>query len=408
MERFTITRLGHLGDGVATSDAGETFAPFTLPGETIAAARSGDHLDAVTIERESPDRIDPVCPHFGVCGGCALQHAGDAFIASWKVGMIAAALASRGLSAPMRPIDTSPPGARRRVSLAGRRTKKTVLLGYHGRADGGIVPIRDCAVAHPGIVAALPVLAGMVGLTASRAGEARVAVTVSETGLDVELHGARPLDGPLRQRLAAIAESADLARLGYSGEPIAMRRAPTHRFGRARVTPPPGAFLQATREGEAALLAAIREAVSGVGRIVDLFAGCGTFSLPLAEDAAILAIEADAGALAALDAGWRAAPGLRAVRTEARDLFRRPLRPEDLKPFDAVVLDPPRAGALAQAQELARSAVPRVAMASCNPATFARDARVLVDGGYALSWVKPVDQFRWSPHVELVGAFARL
>lgn len=403
MARMTIDRLGHLGDGVGA----QGFAAFALPGETVEGDLDGDRLTVARVTDPSPHRVAPVCPHFGVCGGCALQHASDAFLAGWKAEAVRAALAARGLDAPLRPIAVSPPGARRRVTLAGRRTKKTVLLGFHGRRAGDVVPVSACPAAHPAIVSALPALAELVGMIASRKGEARVAATVSLDGLDVAADGARPLDAALRERLALLAEAADWARLSLGGETLATRRPPRQAFGRALVVPPPGGFLQATAEGEAALVGAVREAVGDARRVADLFAGSGTVAAPLAERAAVHAVEADAAALAALDAGWRAAPGLKAMTTATRDLFRRPLTPAELAPFDAVALDPPRAGAAAQTAALAASRVARVAMASCNPATFARDARTLVDGGFRLLWAQPIDQFRWSPHVEVVAAFAR-
>ena len=407
MEPLIISRLAHLGDGVADTPQGPVFAPFTLPGEAVTGRIDDGRLPEPQVLTPSPDRVAPVCPHFGVCGGCALQHASDGFLADWKTQMVAAALAARGVRAPLRPIAVSPPGSRRRVTFAGRRTRKTVVVGFHGRSDATLIPVTACAVAHPAIVAALPVCAALVGLTASRSGEVRLSVTVTEGGLDIDLAGQKPPDGPLRALLAQAAAAADLARLSYNGETIAQRRPPHQRFGRALAAPPPGGFLQATREGEAALLAAVAEIVGDAATVADLFAGSGTFALPLAGRAAVRAVEADAAALAALDAAWRATPGLRAISVETRDLKARPLMAAELNRFAAVVFDPPRAGAAAQAAEIAHSQVPRVAAVSCNPATFARDARTLIDGGYRLDWAQPVDQFRWSPHVEVVGAFSR-
>jgi 23S rRNA (uracil1939-C5)-methyltransferase len=407
LETYAVDHLGHRGDGVIETPDGPVYAPFTLPGETVRGRRAGDRLTGATVEAPSPHRVAPVCPHVGACGGCALQHADDGFLADWKTGLIATALAQRGLETEILPIAVSPPGARRRVALAGRRTRKGALVGFHGRADATLVPVSTCAVADPAIVAALPAFAELVGLTASRGGEARLTVTAASAGLDVLLEGQRPLDRALYASLAALADQADLARLTYGDEAIATRRPPVQTFGRARVAPPPGGFLQATRQGEAALVAAILDAVGDAPRVADLFAGWGTFALPLAERATVRAVEADAAALAALDAGWRMAEGMRTVATEARDLFRRPLRAEELARADAVVIDPPRAGAAAQTAQIAASGVARVAAASCNPATFARDARTLVDAGFRLQWVRPVDQFRWSPHVELAAAFAR-
>ena len=407
METLTIRTLGHLGDGVADTPAGPVFVPFALPGEVVAGKVAEGRMDTPAIADPSPDRIAACCPHFGQCGGCTLQHASDAFVAGWKRDQIAAALAARGLSAEIRQTVTSPPASRRRVVLSGRRTRKTVLVGFHGRAESMLVPIEICTVADPRIVWALPLCTEITGLVASRKGEVRLAVTVSGSGLDIDVAAPKPLDGPLRAALAALAGRAGLARLSYGGETVAMARPPAQTMGRALVVPPPGGFLQATPQGETARVAAVREAVGPARRIADLFAGCGTFALPLAESATVHAVEADAAALAALDAGWRKADGLKTVTTEVRDLFRRPLRAEEFKGNDAAVIDPPRAGAEAQSRLLAQAPLARIAAVSCNPATFARDARLLVDGGFRLDWVQPVDQFRWSAHVELAAAFSR-
>jgi 23S rRNA (uracil1939-C5)-methyltransferase len=223
----------------------------------------------------------------------------------------------------------------------------------------------------------------------------------------VDVGGGRALDGAVRGALAALTEAEDFARLAWEGEVVVTRRVPFQAMGTARVVPPPGAFLQATAEGERALVGAVRAAAGGARRVADLFAGCGTFSLPLAVGAAVLAVEGEAAMLAALAEAARRTPGLRPVRTEARDLFRRPLLAGELGGFDAVVIDPPRAGAEAQSRELARSGVPVIAAVSCDPASFARDAAILVAGGYRLDWVQPVDQFRWSGHVELAARFSR-
>ena len=219
-------------------------------------------------------------------------------------------------------------------------------------------------------------------------------------------HG-KPLDGPLRQELAHLCDKVGLARLSWEDEVIAMRAPPIQSFGKAEVTPPAGSFLQATHHGEQALLAAVREVVGSANRVIDLFAGAGTFSLPLSETATVHAVEGDAAMVAALEQGWRMASGLKPVTVMARDLFQRPLLPDELTKTDAIVLDPPRAGAEAQVAELVKSNIPHIAYVSCNPATFARDAAVLVEHGYGLNWVQVVDQFRWSAHVELVGCFTR-
>jgi len=407
-EQFTIERLGHQGDGVAP---GPVFAPRTLPGEVVSGVREGDRLTQVRIETPSDDRVKPMCRHYQGCGGCQLQHASEGFVAEWKVGVVRAALTAQGLDADFRPILTSPPRSRRRATFAARRTKKGALVGFHGRASDTIVEIPDCQLLDPALLAALPVAEALAITGASRKGVLAVTATLSEAGLDVAVQGGKPLDGPLQLELAQLTERHGLARLTWEGEVIAMRAPPVQRFGAAEVVPPPGAFLQATREGEAALLGAVGEIVGDARRIVDLFAGCGTFSLPLAERAEVHAVEGDRAMTAALDAGWRKAQGLKAVSTEARDLFRRPLMPDELAPFtapfEAAVLDPPRAGAEAQVVQLAQAKLPVIAYVSCNPVTFARDAARLVAAGYRLNWVQVVDQFRWSSHVELAAAFSR-
>ncbi|GGH28955.1 23S rRNA m(5)U-1939 methyltransferase [Cribrihabitans marinus] len=401
-QTVTIERLGHQGDGVA---AGPLFAPRCLPGEVVSGIADGDRLRDIRVEAPSGDRVAAPCRHYKSCGGCQLQHASDGFVAGWKVDVVRAALAAQGVETAFRPILTSPPRSRRRATLSARRTKKGALAGFHGRASDVIVEIPDCHLLDPALMAALPAAEALAVLGGSRKGELSVAATLSAAGLDVAVSGGKPLHGPLELSLAQACERLGLARLAWDGEVIAMRAPPVQRFGRAEVVPPPGAFLQATAHGEAALLAAVREILGEAGRVADLFAGCGTFSLPLAERAEVHAVEGAAEMTDALDKGWRGAEGLKRVTTEFRDLFRRPLLADELARFDAVVLDPPRAGAEAQVTELARSRVPVIAYVSCNPVSFARDARTLTGAGYALDWVQVVDQFRWSPHVELAARF---
>ena len=404
MQDVTIERLGHQGDGIAP---GPIYAARTLPGEVIRGDVVGDRIAAPKIVTPSPDRVSPPCPHYAACGGCALLHARDDFVAGWKQQVVATALAAQGLQAPFRPIATSPARSRRRAVLSGRRTKKGALVGFHGRASDTLTAVPGCLVLTPALVAILPALEAVVAAGASRKGEMSLAVTDTPAGIDIAATGGKPVAPDLDQALAGIVAAHPVARLSWDGEVLLQAAPPAIPFGPARVVPPPGAFLQATREGEAALLAGVTEAVAGAARIADLFAGCGTFALPLAARAEVLAVEGEAAMLAALAAGWRGAGGLRPLRTEVRDLFRSPLVAADLNRFDAVVIDPPRAGAAAQSAELARSAVPVIAAVSCNPVSFARDAATLVAGGYRLDWLQVVDQFRWSPHVELVATFRR-
>lgn len=401
---YLIQRLGHHGDGIAD---GPLFAPLTLPGEIVTGRPEADRLHEVKIVTPSDHRVAPPCRHFKACGGCQLMHASEDFVAGWKQQVVQRALQAQGLDAPMRPIATSPPQSRRRATFSARRTKKGAMAGFHGRASGVIVEIPDCRLLHPDLLAARPVAEALAVLGASRKGEMAVQVTLSEDGPDVLVSAGKPLDAELEVALAALAGQHGLARLVWDKDPIAMRSPPGQRFDGIRVVPPPGAFLQATPHGERVLTEAMAEAVSGARRIADLFAGCGTFSLPLARQAEVHAVEGAGDMLAALDAGWRHAEGLRKVTTETRDLFRNPLLPDELDRFDALVLDPPRAGAEAQVAQIAKSRVPLIGFVSCNPVTFARDAAGLTAAGFRLDWLQVVDQFRWSSHIELAARFSR-
>lgn len=404
MTQHDIIRLGHQGDGIAE---GPLFAPLTLPGEVVSGRIDGDRLHEVKILTPSEHRVAPPCRHFKACGGCQLMHGSDAFVAEWKQQVVQRALTAQGIEAAFRPIETSPPQSRRRATFSARRTKKGAMAGFHGRASGVIVEIPDCRLLHPDLLAARPLAEALAALGGSRKGALSVQITLSDDGLDVLAMGGKPLDRGLEVSLAELAGQHPVARLVWEDEPIAMRAPPGQRFDGIRVVPPPGAFLQATAHGQGVLTAAMVEAVGSAAQIADLFAGCGTFALPLARTAEVHAVEGDPAMLAALDDGWRRAEGLKKVTTEARDLFRNPLLPQELARYDTVVLDPPRAGAEAQVAQLAESKVPVLGVVSCNPVTFARDAAVLIAAGYRLDWLQVVDQFRWSSHIELAARFAR-
>lgn len=405
-QEFLIERLGHQGDGIAS---GPVYAPRTLPGETVSGVVDGDQLSELRIVTPSDNRVQAPCRHYKACGGCQLQHAADPFVSEWKVDLVRTALAAQGIKADMRPIHTSPAQSRRRATLSARRTKKGALVGFHGRASDTVTEISDCVLLDPALLAAVPMAEELAMVGASRKAPLAVTITPSDFGLDVLVRQGKPLDGALRQALAQVIGRHRLARLAWDDELIGMDQPPTQRFGKAQVCPPPGAFLQATRDGEAALLAAVSEVVGPARKIIDLFAGCGTFALPLSAQAEVHAVEGDAAMMRALDQGWRKAEGLHRITTEARDLFRRPVLPDELNPFgapfEAAVIDPPRAGAEAQIKELAEAKTQRIAYVSCNPVTFARDAKTLVEAGYSLNWVQVVDQFRWSTHTELAASF---
>lgn len=402
MTTVTIERLGQQGDGVAR---GPIFVPLTLPGEVVSGTVAGDALVEVTIDTPSPDRVAAPCPHFRSCGGCQMQHASDDLVANWKRDLVVTALAVHGLETDVRPTLTSPDRSRRRATFAARRTKKGAMVGFHARKSDAIIPVPDCILVTPALAGIAPLAEALAIAGASRKGALAVTATDSREGLDISVTGGKPLDGPLRIVLAGLCETYRLARLTWEDELVGMRVPPAQIIGAARVVPPPGAFLQATEHGQETLTRLVQGIVGNAKSVVDLFAGCGTFALPLAERAEVLAVEGASEMVAALDAGWRQAQGLKLIESAARDLFRRPLLPDELAPFEAAVIDPPRAGAAAQIAELAAAKTPIIAHVSCNPQTFARDAAALTSAGYVLEWVQPVDQFRWAAHVELVGAF---
>ncbi|MDA5194032.1 class I SAM-dependent RNA methyltransferase [Govanella unica] len=403
MTEFLIERLGAQGDGIAETEAGPVFLPFTLPGERVEAQMRGDRAVLERVLSPSPERVEPPCPHFGVCGGCSLQHMSAASYAVWKRQILIDTLAHRGFSdLPVAEAIISAPGSRRRAGLKAERLKDKVILGFSERQSHRLVDVTSCPVLRPEIVAFLGPLRAF--LRSAMKAKAEITVTLSDRGLDVALSGVILKTMQDRMRFADFAESADLARLTVDGETVLERRVPMVTFGDVPVPLPSNAFLQATKDGEAALQASIAEALAGATKVVDLFAGLGTFSFPLAATAAVHAVEGDAQMVAAFT---RAAGARKLVKVtaETRDLFRNPLRVNEFKGVDAVVMDPPRAGAQAQTEMLAQARVPRLALVSCNPGSFARDARVLVDVGYEIDWIRPVDQFLWSPHLELVASF---
>ncbi len=398
-----IDRLGHLGDGIAhTDEMGVVYVPGGLPGEVAEGAVERGVMLAPKIVTPVPERIKAPCSHAKSCGGCQLQHASESFTAQWKEMVVRRALEAQGLEAEVLPCITCPSHSRRRASFSAKRTKKGALAGFHQKNSDVIVAVPNCTLVTPALVSSLKMVEALAVLGASRKHELSVQVTECLTGLDVAVTGGKPVDSAFRSALADLAREYDLARIAWDDEVLA-RRPATQRFGEADVVPPPGAFLQATRSGEAALLKGVLTAVQGAKRVADLFAGCGTFALPLAQNAEVLAVEGDKAMVQALDHGWRNAKGLKKVTSHSRDLFRNPLLPDEFAKIDAVVVDPPRAGAEAQIAQLAKSRIRQIAHVSCNPVTFARDCATLVAAGYRLGPVQVVDQFRWSTHVEVVA-----
>ncbi len=405
-----IGKVGFQGDGITPQ--GEA-VPLTLPGERVRVRRGKDRMEVVGILESSPERAVPPCPHFSACGGCALQHWDMAAYSAWKRDMVQVMLQRAGLEIEVAPILTTPPHSRRRVGLHARKQGKVVELGYKARGSWALVPIHTCTIADPIIVRALPHLTALAAPLFEHPKSAPILhVTVSLTGLDIDISGIERtrtggLSGDARMQVALIAAEADFARVTIGDDILYGARTPAVAFGKARVGLPHGAFLQASASSEADMVCLVRAGVGDAKKVADLFCGAGAFTFPLAETATVHALDGAAPAITALKSAIASAPGLKTITPEARDLFRRPLLAEEMRGVDAVVFDPPRAGAEAQSAEIARSKLVRAVAVSCNPQTFVRDAKILVSAGFSLDSVTPVDQFLWSPHVELVGVFSR-
>jgi 23S rRNA (uracil1939-C5)-methyltransferase len=411
VERLTIDRVGHLGDGIADAPSGPIFVPGALPGEEVEVESVPGHPDRrqlLNVERPSADRIAPICPHFGVCGGCALQHWQSAPYRAWKRNLVVEALRQAGLDTPVGDlIDAHGDGRRRAVFHARRGAHDVLEVGFSAARAHRLIAIDRCPVLAKSLDGALPAAWTIAEALGPTKKPLDIQVTATDTGLDVDVRGSGPLTASLITGLAHAAAVQNLARLTRHGELIAQRRAPTLRMGAATVPLPPAAFLQATAEGETVLSRLVLAACAGTGAIADLFSGVGPFALRLAEKARVFAADDDGLAIAALKRAAGTTSGIKPVETEVRDLFRNPLVATELRRFDAVVFDSPRQGAQSQARELAASEVPLIVAVSCNAGTFARDAGELVRGGYRLVNVTPLDQFRYSAHVEIVGRLER-
>jgi len=407
----TIDRIGFQGDGLSTDGL---FVPLTLPQETVRVQTGKDaHARLIEVLSESPERVAPVCRHFRVCGGCALQHWEAEAYGAWKRDMVVSILEKAGLDTEVGPILTTPPQSRRRVGLHAKKIKGRTELGFKMRRSWEQVRIEECPVADPALIRALPFLTEIASVLFEHPKSAPILqVTLSQTGLDIDIRGVERsksggLSADARMQIAMIAGEQDIARITLSEEILYQSRLPSVRFGRALVDLPPASFLQASARSEADMVELVKAAIAGCRNVADLFCGAGAFTFPMAEIASVYAADGAGGAVNALKSAIGRAPGLKPIKAETRDLFRRPLVREELAAFDAVVFDPPRAGAEAQARELAQSNLQKVVGVSCNPQTFARDALILTQSGFRLDKVTPIDQFLWSSHVELVAIFSR-
>jgi 23S rRNA (uracil1939-C5)-methyltransferase len=411
VERLLIDHVGHRGDGVAFAGNQAIYVPYALGGEIVEVTDvPGHHPDRrrfLNVEKPSSERIAPFCQHFGVCGGCAIQHWEMERYRAWKHALVVEALAQAKLDCEIAALIDAHGKGRRRITLHAQMGTHSVLkVGYAAAATHDIIPIDRCPILDPALDGALEAAWALAEPLIANGKPLDIQITATDSGLDVDIRGSGPLKPAMVASLSRVAEKHRLARLTRHGELVLMRSLPAVKMGAATVPLPPGSFLQATVAGEEALATLVQEHCGRAKHIADLFCGVGPFALRLATRARIAAFDNDAAAIASLQKAAHA-PGLKPVKAEARDLFRRPLVPQELREFDLVVFDPPRQGAQSQAQKLASSQVPIVVAVSCNAATFARDARLLVDGGYRLEVVTPVDQFRHTPHVELVARFAR-
>lgn len=400
MTRLTLTEMGRHGEAVGEAGGRPVYVPYALPNEVVEAEISGSHAQLRKILSPSPDRIEPFCPHFGQCGGCQIQHWRVDAYRDWKRGLVATALENQGITAEVEPLIDAQGEGRRRATLHVAKTPSGVIAGFNAARSHDIHPLDHCPILVPALARA-PEMARRIGEVI---GNCDVAFTAADNGIDVDVATKRK---PTPDLLALV-HSDNLTRLSVNREPLVTRFAPEIAIGKTRLRLPAGSFLQATKAGEETLAALVIENVGKAKKVADLFSGVGVFALRLAQRAQVLAADSDKPAITALMEAVRHTPGLKPVEAKARDLFREPLMARELKEFDAVVFDPPRAGAEAQAQQLAKSTVKTVVAVSCDSASFARDARILIDGGYGLKRVTPVDQFAFTAHVETVALFQRV
>ena len=406
MSRLTIDRLGARGEGIAQGPEDLIFVPYALAGETIAAEVDDSRGTLVEVLTPSPHRIAPFCRYFSRCGGCAVQTLAEDSYARWKRDLVTSALWRAGLTNEVSDLADAHGAGRRRAAFHARYVQGRSTTGFMQARTHDIVEINSCPLLAASMDGALPAARAIAQALAASRKPLDILVTATASGLDVDLKGQGPLNVAQRQGLVRVALEHDLARLSNHGEIVISRRTPMLAMGKAAVAPPPGVFLQATLAGEEALVARVCAHVAGARRIADLFSGIGTFALRMAEFATVDAFDLEEAALSALAKAARV-KGLRHVAVSPRDLFRRPLGPLEVERYDAVVFDPPRAGAEKQALVLSASSVPLVVAVSCNAQTFARDAAILCAGGYEIARIEPLDQFRHTPHVEIVAGFRR-
>jgi 23S rRNA (uracil1939-C5)-methyltransferase len=405
LAEVSIVALDAHGHGVAANGA---IVPGALPGERALVRLEGKRAELVETLDPAPERTAPICPWFGTCGGCVAQHMSTSLYQRWKRGLVVDALEREGVVAEVNDLVDAHGAGRRRATFHARFPHgQPDEVGFMRARSHDIIAIDKCPLFSPEMAGAISAAHALSSDLRGVSKPLDIGVTATLDGLDIDLRGSGPLGRAETQKLTERAEALNLARVSNHGEIVIERRAPRVAFGKALARLPPGGFLQATEAGEAWLAEFAERALTGAKRAADLFCGAGAFALRLARSHEVFAIDADPAAIAALARAAGATLGLRTIAAETRDLFRRPLREDELAAFDAALIDPPRAGALEQARALAASALPLVVSISCNAATFARDARVLIDGGFQIEPVTPLDQFRFSAHVEIAAVFRR-
>ena len=406
-----IAKINSRGIGVVLDKNNNTVleVPFSLPNEIVHFTIDVEgQTELRGLELSSSDRNVPRCPQFTKCGGCTLQHASESFVSNWKKSIVTEKLKKQKIYPDFLTEFVTPERSRRRAVFSGRRTKKGTLVGFHSPRSENIVSIEGCIILDRKILSFLSGMERISALACTRSSIIKIYVSSSENGLDVCVDGAKLLGRELRESMALIAIEYQLARLTLDGELIASTKPPVQVMGNVRIIPPEKFFMQATKDAEIAMVRDICDSLENETIVADLFSGCGTFTLPLSETKKVSAFESSFQMLQALDNAYRVTPNLKVIETNVRNLQKRPLSFEELSGFGGVVINPPRSGAAEQCKELGKSKVKKVLLVSCNPETFSRDASILIMGGYNLDWVRIIDQFRWSHHIEVVGNFSKI
>jgi 23S rRNA (uracil1939-C5)-methyltransferase len=405
LAEVSIVALDAHGHGLTAIGA---IVPGALPGERALVKLEGKRAELIETLEPSPERVEPFCRWFGTCGGCVAQHMSPSLYHAWKRDLVVEALKREGVAAEVGDVVDAHGAGRRRATFHARFPyREPDEVGFMRARSHDIIAIDDCPLFSLGMAGAIPAAHRLSGDLRGMMKPLDIAVSATLDGLDVDLRGSGPLGRDETQKLARTADALDLARVSNHGEIVIERRPPRVAFGEALTRLPAGGFLQATDAGEAWLAQFAERAIAKSKRVADLFCGAGAFALRLAREHEVFAADSDPAAIAALTRAVATTPGLRKLETQTRDLYRRPLQAQDLAAFDAALIDPPRAGAIEQARALAASSLPLVVSISCNAATFARDARILVDGGFQVESVIPLDQFRFSAHVEIAAVFRR-